>query len=320
MSLASPAPFYPKPWLDYAGQVALLASRGLIVADPAEAEAFLSHVNYYRFSGYCLAFEIPRVRHRFAPGITFEQVRSSYQFDLLLRDLLNEALEIIEVDLRAVIAYRFGQTHHAFGHTNPASFDAAALASTAARRRRPNSDPPHLEWLKKLRGEAERSKERFVQHFQRAYREFPDLPIWVLTEVMNFGALSMMFQWMQRTDKAPVAQRYGVQPNILESWMHHFVYVRNLCAHHCRLWDRNWSVRPMLPPGSAWHFGLANNQRLACTLLILYRTLLRCPAIGNFASEWKARVEALIATPPQAPNALDLMGMIPALTANSLWK
>ena len=51
---------FSKPWLSCADQVQLLQQRGLTVADPQAAEQFLSHLNYYRFSGYCLAFELQR--------------------------------------------------------------------------------------------------------------------------------------------------------------------------------------------------------------------------------------------------------------------
>ena len=117
---SNPRPSYQKPWLSHADQVAQLVSRGLTVADPAAAEQFLSHVNYYRFSGYCLAFEQPR--HSFPKGVTFEDITGAYAFDVVLRDLLTEALEVIEIDVRAYLAYHFGQSYGAFGHTNPANF------------------------------------------------------------------------------------------------------------------------------------------------------------------------------------------------------
>lgn len=46
-----PAP-YTKPHLDLPAQVSLLASRGLIIPDPRDAERFLRAVGYYRLSGY----------------------------------------------------------------------------------------------------------------------------------------------------------------------------------------------------------------------------------------------------------------------------
>jgi len=71
---------YRKGWLSYADQVQLLQHRGLVVSDLRKAEQFLSHLNYYRFSGYCLAFESQR--HTFVAGTTFEQIVDAYQFDL----------------------------------------------------------------------------------------------------------------------------------------------------------------------------------------------------------------------------------------------
>jgi abortive infection bacteriophage resistance protein len=163
---------FSKPWLSYAGQVQLLQQRGLTVPDPQAAEQFLSHLNYYRFSGYCLAFE--NGRHNFNGGTTFDEVVAAYHFDLTLRDLLTEALEVVEVDLRAAIAYGFGRKYGAFGHTDPANF---------------YSHFKHAIWLDGLRKEADRSSELFVQHFRQTYAEFPDLPVWIVTEVMSFGTL-----------------------------------------------------------------------------------------------------------------------------------
>src|SRR5690606_4469614 len=125
---------------------------------------FLSHLNYYRFSGYCLAFESQR--HPFNGTTTFEDVVAAYHFDLILRDLLTEALEVVEVDLRAAIAYTFGQQNGAFGHVDPTNFFRQFK---------------HKQWLDGLRHEATRSRELFIQHFQRTYDEFPDLPVWIVT-------------------------------------------------------------------------------------------------------------------------------------------
>jgi abortive infection bacteriophage resistance protein len=113
-------PRYAKPWLSYSEQVARLADRGLSVPDAAAAERFLTHVNYYRFSGYCLAFE--QQRHVFLPGVTFDDIAGAYAFDVVLRDLLTEALEVIEIDVRTCLAHSFGQRHGPFGHTDPANF------------------------------------------------------------------------------------------------------------------------------------------------------------------------------------------------------
>src|SRR3989304_1360214 len=244
---------FQKPWRLYAYQIQLFQQRGLLVSDLPSAEQFLTHLNYYRFSGYCLAFEVKR--HEFVAGTTFEQVVAAYQFDLTLRDLLTEALEVVEVDIRAAVAYLFGRRHGAFGHTDATNFFI------------PRFD--HREWLDRLHYEAKRSSELFVNHFKNTYTEFPDLPVWIATEVMSFGGLSKMVAGMHKRDQKEIALRYGLQPNILRSWMHHLVYIRNLCAHHSRLWDRVWEIKPELPAGENWQPPpILGNNRLFLTLFL----------------------------------------------------
>ena len=294
---------FAKPWVSYTDQVQLLQQRGLLVADPQAAELFLSHLNYYRFSGYCLAFESQR--HTFNGVATFEDVVAAYHFDLTLRDLLTEALEVVEVDLRAAIAHDFGKQHGAFGHTDPTPFFQHFQ---------------HIEWLDGLRREADRSNELFVKHFRQTYSEFPDLPVWIVTEVMSFGTLSHMYKGMVRADQRSVANRYGIQASILQSWMHHCVYVRNLCAHHSRLWDRVWSIKPAFPPINDWQPPLLpSNHHLFSTLLLLRRFMFRIPAVQAFSEQWKQRVEQHISQPPSAPNPQGRMGLTNLWMQHPVW-
>lgn len=310
----SPKRPFNKPWQSWSDQLRTLESRGLVVTDRPAAEAFLSHVNYYRLSGYCLALE--QSRHVFIPGTTFEQVKAVYDFDRVLRDLVTDALELIEVDARTAIAYHFGQHYGAFGHTQPANF---FTPPPSRHRPRPNAFS-HTPWLDGVRREAERSKEQFVGHYRQTYTGFPDLPVWMATEVMSFGALSRMFEGMLASDQRMVAPRYGVQPSFLATWLHHLVYVRNVCAHHSRLWDRVWAIKPDVPPLPAWQAPLLpGNDHLFVTLLILRRLLARCPSIAPFDAEWKARVEAHLAKQPPVANPLVRMGLTPTWTAHPLW-
>jgi len=297
-------PSFAKPWLSYANQVQLLQQRGLVVADPAAAEQFLSHLNYYRFSGYCLAFEASR--HQFIAGSTFEQVVEAYQFDLTLRDLVTEALEVVEVDLRAASAYRFGQQYGAFGHTDQNNFYTAYFR--------------HADWLLRLQEEAKRSSEQFVTHFKNHYNEFPDLPVWIAMEVMSFGALSQMVKGMDKSDQKAIGRRYGLQAHVLRKLTHHLTYVRNLCAHHSRLWDRVWAIKPELPAGKNWSVPLLpGNNKLFCTLLLLRQVMKGIPAVATFAAEWKKRVEAHIATPPATMDPLNRMGLTADWNQHPVW-
>lgn len=294
---------FNKPWKSCTDQLAILKARGLVVGDDAAAERFLAHINYYRFSGFCLAFE--QSRHVFVPGTTFAQVRTAYEFDQHLRDSLNEALEVIEVDLRTAIAYPFGQKYGPFGHTDSRNFHGTFR---------------HKNWAKRLRKQAEESNETFVRHFAETYREFPDLPVWMLTEIMSFGSLSMMFKHMDKADQRAVGGRYGVQAFYLVSWVHHLVYVRNICAHHARLWDRRWAIKPDLPSSNVWTAsGLPGNDRLFVTLLILNQLMKKSACLDNFRSTWHGRIAAHVANLPACSNPLSRMGFPEAWDTHPLW-
>jgi abortive infection bacteriophage resistance protein len=297
-------PPYTKPWLSYSDQLDRLIARGLVVADRRRAEAFLAHVNYYRFSGYCLAFEAKR--HAFKDGCTFEDVRAAYEFDLGLRDTVTDALEILEVDIRATIAHEFGKSFGAFGHMDPASFFWRFR---------------HSDWLESIRIEAERSKETFVEHFKARYAEFPDLPIWIATETMSFGAVSKMFQGMNRDDQKPIAKRYGIQSSDLVSALHHLVYVRNLCAHHSRLWDREWAIKPALPKGNAWQPPLLpRGDRLFASLLLQYHLLKGCSGVRPEVQAWREQVFEQLDQPPPVVDAHARMGMPTTWRNNPVWQ
>ena len=292
MSESNPLPplaSYQKPWKSYQDQLALLQARGLIVADANAALAFLCHVNYYRFSGYCLTFEA--ARHVFAAGVSFEQVAALYEFDRVLRDLVSEALEVVEIDIRTTVAYHFGEKHGAFGHISPAAFYVRFN---------------HAVWLQKLRDESVRSSETFIEHYKARYQEYPDLPIWVATEIMSFGAVSNMVSGMLRNDQIAIARRYGVHSTVLCSWLHHLVYMRNLCAHHLRLWDRTVSISPDLPANvAAWHPPyLPRPDRLFTTLLVLAALMARCHCTKAFAAKWRMRVAGLLDAPVAGTNPM----------------
>lgn len=264
--------FYKKCRFPPTSPCAFQLDDGLVIRDETTAELFLQHINYFRFSGYALAFE--QTRHVFISGTTFEQVRLAYEFDRALRDLVTESLEVIELDLRTAVAHTFSQTHGPFGHTAASNFMTVFD--------HPKREYTHADWLEKLQGEVRRTRNLFIDHYKEHYQEYPDLPIWESTEIMSFGALARMYRGMKKEDQKRVSSRYGLQPATLASWILHLVYVRNICAHHARLWDCLWSIKPDLPAGKIWEPPLlTGNGRLFATLLIQNALLCHCTAEKN---------------------------------------
>ena len=295
---------YTKAWLSLEDQVKLLEERGLAIADFSAAMEFLSHVNYYRFSGYCLSFE--DARHKFKKDTTFAKVRGAYCFDSELRQLIGQALEVLELDIRTTVAFHFGKKYGPFGHTHAENFYKRWF---------------HSDWCSKLHSEANRSKEKFIEHFKNTYAEFPNLPIWVITETMSFGALSMMCGSMHREDQRALASKYGIQSRDFVSWIHHLSYIRNLCAHHSRLWDRIWAIKPQLPGSQPWSLRFVKgNKRLHSTLLILRQLTKRCCGIGDFSDEWRINVESLLDSPPRVSDPNYVMALPGGWKEHSVWR
>jgi abortive infection bacteriophage resistance protein len=295
---------YTKPWISYRDQVSLLQSRGLIISDPEAAAETLSHIKYYRFSGYGLAFET--TRHTFNPGTTFESIITAYEFDRQLRRLVLEATEWAEIDFRTAVSHEFARQYGPLGHTNENNFFGRFR---------------HAEWLERVRSQSERSNEVFVDHFKEHYREFPDLPIWALVEIISFGDLSRLYSGQLREDQRRIAKRYRRQPSEIATWLHHLTYIRNLCAHYGRLWDRRYPIAPRRPHGKAWYPDrVPDNHHVYMTLLVLATILGSTTIRRHTLSRWKHDVEHLITTHlAQLPHPYQRMGLPTDWTQHPSW-
>lgn len=102
---------FAKSAITYAQQVALLQQRGMVIDDPAEAEFYLQHLNYYRLAAYWLPFEGDHASHAFRAGTRFAEVLNLYIFDRELRLLLLDAIECVEVSVRSQWAYQLARRH-----------------------------------------------------------------------------------------------------------------------------------------------------------------------------------------------------------------
>lgn len=272
---------YTKQALTFPGQLALLQQRGLNVADPDRALHWLQRVSYYRLSAYFLPFKDDE---NFRPGTEFNDIAGLYIFDRKLRLLILDAIERIEVALRTSVTYEIGHAFGAFGYTNPANFA-------------PNFN--HPKFMDELSIEERRAKETFVSHFHGKYTNEAHLPVWMATELLSFGTVSMFYKSLKPAIKSRIAAEYGVSDRHLASWLHALSYIRNVCAHHKRLWNRELAIKPQLPTRSlAWPHALQSNERLYCILVILQHML----KVISPHCHWRDRLFALFDEHPNVPS------------------
>lgn len=231
---------YSKPFLSLDKQLQLLQDRGMKITDKAKALSYLQRIGYYRLSAYWHPFRKANL-DTFIGGTLFSQAVDLYVFDKKLRLLLLDALERLEVNLRVDIAHHLGAIDSC-AHMKP-----NLLHGNFTKQIKPKTGKTkYCEWQKRYQEAVKHSKEEFVKHFEKKYKG--DLPIWMAIELWDFGLLSTFFQGMKVSDKQIIADKYNI-PNweLLESWLHSMNYVRNVCAHHCHIWNKPLIIHPKLP-------------------------------------------------------------------------
>lgn len=108
---------------------------------------------------------------------------------------------------------------------------------------------------KRIDEEVSRSREHFVSRHKAQYPDEP-LPLWIVVELMTMGMLFTFYNGMKKNLRASVAARYKVSEEVFTSWMRTLNHLRNVCAHHSRLWNRVFGLSPKIPRGKKhpeWH-------------------------------------------------------------------
>lgn len=222
-----------------------------------------------------------------ADGTQFELVWNHYAFDRQFRLLMMDAVERVEISVRTRMVNMLAMKTGAFGYLDPKYLPGL-------------SADEHAKLIAELRKECSRSKELFVSHYLRKYTSESDLPIWIICELMTFGTMFTMYRGMEKHYQSTMADDYNIPSFVLESWLKTLNYIRNLCAHHSRLWNRNLAIRPFIPRfhiQPEWHrpVNIASSQNQIFSVLSLLRYMLKIIAPQ---SNWQKRLEYLISDYP----------------------
>jgi abortive infection bacteriophage resistance protein len=244
---------YQKPHLSYEQQIELLKSRNLIINDEKYALQKLQHINYYRLSAYFLPFYTNN--NSFKENTTFEQIIELYHFDKELRILTFSAIEKIEIFLRTSIAYNFSKEYKPFGYMEKMNFCCRE---------------EDFDWLyEDIHKESKRSKETFVKHFKEKYSE-NYLPIWMVVEIISFGTLSKLYTMLCPHAERLILNGIDLPSFVFKNWLHVFSYVRNIAAHHSRLWNRKFVIKAKIPKHKKKFQGMVNDKYYTFAIMTQY--------------------------------------------------
>lgn len=291
---------YDEPPLTDRVLVKRLADRGLEVPDPDRAARYLRHIGYYRLSPYTIPFQSGQADHNFCDGAAFDDVLDLYVFDRRLRLLVMDAVERVEVAVRAALTDHMSTTYdNSNWYTDRSYF---------------RNERQHARTLQivrdtcteRLRGMADTGEDSLIhrsalEHYLTTYGE-PELPpSRLMVETLTIGQLSSLYSNLgRRSDRTAVASAVGLTAPVLESWMKTYVRVRNICAHHGRLWNVGLGVYPAVPtsPSISW---LRNDPLPERSRKRLYPVLVSLQSVLDTVSprsSWGSRLHALVGPRP----------------------
>ena len=232
-------------------QLELLSKRGMSLDKPLALQ-WLSNVSYYRLSGYWYPYRVraengdqknPVRLDDFVDGTSFCEVASLYEFDRKLRTLVYDGIERIEVALRTRVGEWITQ-HDALAYREPSLF-------------REGFD--HVAWLARVysrvaRAKSRKSSNKAIRHYENKYGNYP---FWVVAEVLDFSDISRLFSGLPVDVQHSISADFGFRVAVdkltpkqkksyydqdpLARWCEQLTVVRNVCAHHARLFNRHFT-------------------------------------------------------------------------------
>jgi abortive infection bacteriophage resistance protein len=290
---------YSKPHLSYFEQIELLRSRGMEIDDVIEAQEILKNIGYYRLSGYFYPYrqfgvhehnELQQRIDTFRLGTNFGHVKAIFEFDSQLRLTALSGLESFETSLRAITAYVVG-TNTKFAH-----YELAQLHPKT-------KQEEHSKWLKKYKNDMNKAgKSDFLKHFNSKYSG--KCPIWIAVEFMQFGTLTHLYGLLQDQHKDLISREFGFSTRkSFHVTLDSFRQIRNLCAHHSRLWNMNLDVQiPHISRNSStnteiYHLNEIDSTKLYKPFVILGHTLRQLKNERSFIDS----IRGVISNFPEVP-------------------
>lgn len=293
-------------------QIAQLQKRGLEISNVPLAEKYLANISYYRLGEYWYVMQADKEQHIFKPNSKFTDVVALYNFDAELRLLLFDVIEKIEISLRTKLIYNLSHEIDPWWFQNKKCFINYQYFK---------------ESLESIQKEVKRSQRKDVtlkKHFKKyTNKKLP--PAWKTVEHTSIGNLSKMYRNLNNNlkSKDSIAQEFGaVNHTYLPSWLQSIAQIRNFCAHHSRLWNRNLpgTVKLLPKPPNPWITDIDNvpKQHEFSKLYVhmcLMKYLLNTIQPNN---QFTTRLNDLFVKYPNVdPNAL---GMKPNWQKEPLWQ
>ncbi len=230
---------YPKKILSIPQQIQSYIDAGMEITSYAEVEKALKSVGFYRLRGYSFNLYDNAVK-KYIPGTKFEDVFNLYQFDEKLSVLIFSAITKIEVALRVRLAEAL------LIHGEPLILQDSSIFKDKKQ---------YWQNMSAISSEISRSNDVFIKH--NFDNHDGEVPVWAAVEVLSFGTLSKIIKNLKTgtgSTYSILATNYqyqsekGIQvtpsKKMFSSWVQSVSVLRNMCAHHSRIYNRTIHTAP----------------------------------------------------------------------------
>jgi len=305
-----------KPAFTISDQIALLKQRGMSFRNETQAYDRLKNISYYRLKGYWWDTQIDSALHTFQSGTCFEDIIERYDFDRQLRQILFGGIEQIEIAVRSKMIYHLSLAYGSLWYLNHDLF-ASSLHIIDG-----ESKTTHCKVLEDLQKEFCRSQEIFIKDHQRLHPGQP-AEAWKMLEIASMGTLSKLYKNMQVTlpERSVICREMGVNsPHVFSGWLESIAYMRNIIAHHSRLWSRTMVKRPGMQlnnPVGAWFTQPLKQGQVDKPFSIISCMVYLCNFL-NQTQEIKQKIIDLIQAYPNVP--IYKIGFFNRWQSEPLWK
>lgn len=192
---------------------------------PNVAARKIEAVGYERLRIYFLSRR-DQPNRTFRTGTTYQDILRLYDCDARLRALTFKAVGRFELAFRNTLSEalsgRFGS--HPY-------YDRAAFKSAEA----------HNQALSQVIRSFDGSKDERAKHYRQTYDSPALPPIWTLKEFLTFGGAARLYAALAGPLREDVAKTFGVpRLPVFDNWVMCLVDLRNVCAHHDRLFNRRF--------------------------------------------------------------------------------
>lgn len=262
---------FEKKSLTVEEQLNLLIERNLEVDNYKSAINILKRIGYYHLSSYMRLFQEGE-NHIFKNNVNFADLICLFNFDSELRHITFKSIEKVEVAYRVAISNVMCKKYGSHWFTNKETFKTKIDADTKQ----------EIDYVKickeiiykEIKKKDDEYAETFIANYYKKYNE-PELPpFWMVVETFTIGSLNKLYQNINPKDKKEIIEYLGFNTDAkfirFSNWLYALSVIRNICAHHSRLFNRIFRISPSMHDKIQEFKGVDNNKFYYISMIINY--------------------------------------------------